>query len=1055
MSSPLKVYKASAGSGKTFTLAVEYIKLLINNPKAYRHILAVTFTNKATAEMKERILSQLYGISRSLESSAGYFAAIRASYPDLDDEQIRQRARTALEMMLNDYSHFRIQTIDAFFQTILRGLARELELSGDVVITLDSDKLLEEAVDLLITRLTPTSKERPWIVEYIDEHLSNNKSWHIGKAIKDFAKNILSEEYQERGEKLRRQIDENNGTLLTEYRKTISGIENEIVAEASSCANRFFEIAASAGLGERDFFQTTKGVWGFFTRLKNGELIEPNSYVTTCQAAPEKLSKSSALSQSARNEIVELIASANDIREKNLAILNSCKLSVKRFHQLRLLNSIARMLKEENNRENRFLLAQTTFLLSKMITGNTSFIFEKIGGEIHHIFIDEFQDTSALQWKNFKVLLHDVISRNNRSLIVGDVKQSIYRWRNSDWSILNNLEKEFPGYGIKPDTLKVNRRSERGIIEFNNSLFTSAAASISNDYTAELGESGEELTRAYSDVAQEILPEKPQRGYVEVRMVKEGESSFEESVYDELMKSLRTLMKEKGVAPSDITILVRKNKEIAPIAERFGKEFPEYAITSDDAYLLSSSRAINMLVAALRYISNPDDRVNLAYLAACYSTVIKGQEYNLSELTGACPLPPEGLADEREELRKKPLYELLEKLINMLHLYSLKEENDYIYSFLDHAAAFLRERPATIEEFLEHWDDELNEKSIPAGESGGVRILSIHKSKGLEFHTVIIPFCTWELTGGGHVNTIWCAPSVEPFNMLSLLPIDFQKNMRDSIYKAEYNHEHLYQLVDNLNLLYVACTRAGKNLIIFSDAGGGRGDTLSKRLPVWLGKLDLPDSEYNADEGHFTYGEVVPSRTKAERSDDNPYTEKATNCGQRFVSYDNKLSFKQSRSLKRFLAQEKSEQKILDYIARGELLHELLSRLRTRNDLSRQVKKMRLEGLIATDKDCAGIEKLMQRALSHPTASDWFSGKYRLYNECTIIDSSGSNEEIRRPDRVMVDGNSAIVVDFKFGKANSEYNEQVKNYMLLLKKMGYTDVKGYLWYVYNNNIEEV
>ncbi len=1056
MDLPLKVYKASAGSGKTFTLAVEYIKLLVANPLSYKHILAVTFTNKATAEMKERILSQLYGISHSLPSSDSYFNIVRAAFPKFSGEEVRERAGKALKMMLHDYSHFRVQTIDAFFQTVLRGLARELELSGDVAITLDSDKLLEEAVDMLIKRLTPTSKEMLWLVEYIEEHLSNDKNWRIGETIKEFAKNILSEVYQEQGEELRLQIDANNGALLADYRKTINSIEREILDAAEKCAERFFAIAEGSGLAVDDFFQKKSGLWGYFTKLKNGDFPLANSYVNSCVQSPEKMSKSAALSDVSRQEIVSLVEQATSMRERNLPILNSCRLSIQRFHQLRLLNSIAKILREENNRENRFLLAQTTYLLGKMITGSTSFIFEKIGAEIHHIFIDEFQDTSSLQWKNFKVLLHDAVSRGDMCLIVGDVKQSIYRWRNSDWSILNNLEKEFPGYPVKADTLKVNRRSERRVIDFNNRLFAAAARQISEQYTHELGESGEELVRAYSDVEQEILPEKPQSGYVEVRMIDKGEDTFEESVYKQLVDTLDTLLNKKGVKPSDVTILVRKNREIAPIAQLFGEHFPDYSITSDEAYQLSTSTALNILIAALRYISVPEDRINIAYLVSRYLFAVKNECIDITETTTATDMEkllPHEFLQQMDALSRKPVYEILEQLIQILQLYTIKGEEAYIFSFLDHAARFLKDNPAAIEDFIIYWDEEIGKKSIPAGESDGVRILSIHKSKGLEFHTVIIPFCTWELTGGGHRNILWCKPDTLPFDEISLLPVDYQGSMLDSIYKKDYNHEYLYQLVDNLNLLYVACTRAGKNLIIFSDKSGGRGDTISKRLPALLECIAAEDAVFDDEEQIFTYGEVVPSRTKEKRESDNPFTIIPASMVQKFASYDNKLSFKQSRNLTRFLAREKEEKKTLDYIARGELLHELLSKLRTGDELERQIKKMRLQGIVSTDAESRNIEKLIGKALNNPLAKEWFSGKYKLYNECTIL--YNGEEKDYRPDRVMVSGDKAIVVDFKFGTPRPEYPAQVQKYMSLLLRMGYTDVTGYLWYIYNNKIEEV
>ena len=1056
MEAPLKIYRASAGSGKTFTLAVEYIKLLVAAPTAYKHILAVTFTNKATAEMKERILSQLFGISHSLPSSDSYFNAVRSSFPTLCDEEIRTRTHTALEMMLHDYSHFRIQTIDAFFQTILRSLSRELELSGDVSISLDGDKLLEEAVDLLITKLTPTSKEMAWLVEYIEEHLSNNKSWHISNAIKDFAKNILSEVYQEKGEELRKQIDDGGDTVLADYRKTLHSIEKEILSGAKECAERFFAIASEAGIGMDGFYQKNKGVWGYFTKLANGEFPLPNSYVNTCVQMPEKLSTSKNLGAEARNLIVSLIDESEEMRKQNQPILNSCRLSLKRFHQLRLLNSIAKILQEEINNENRFLLAQTTFLLSKMITGNTSFIFEKSSNEIRHLFIDEFQDTSALQWKNFKVLMDEIISRGNRSLIVGDVKQSIYRWRNSDWSILNNLEKQFPERMLDIITLKANRRSEHNIINFNNKFFTIAAKKISEQYTKELGKSGEELLRAYSDVEQEILTATC-KGYVEVKMIDDSNDGYEANVYNRLIETLDNLINHKQVAPSDITILVRYNKEIPHIAEIFAQHFPGHTITSDDAYQLCNSTALQILIAALRHISTPDDKINALLLANLHSQAIKSEKINYDKIIHKEPqtLLPEEFTSQIENLRKKPVYELLEQLIVTLELSKIEDEEAYIYSFLDNAAKFLKENPADIEEFIAHWDEELYEKSIPAGESNGVRILSIHKSKGLEFHTVIIPFCTWELTGSRRINTLWCKPTVEPFKEISLLPIDLQNSMLDSIYKEDYNHEYLYQLVDNLNLLYVACTRAGNNLIIFSDAKGGRGDTISKRLPTFLEEITIDGAHFDKEEGSFTYGNIVPSHAEEKKRNDNPFTQQPEGEIQKFISFDNKLTFKQSKNLARFLAKEKSEQKALDYMARGELLHELLSRLRTGNELKRELKKMLLEGIIATQKESDNIEKLITKALDNPQAAEWFSGRYKLYNECTILCKEKEKTTTKRPDRVMIDGENAIVVDFKFGTPHPEHIEQVKSYMELLGKMSYTNVTGYLWYVYKNDIKKV
>ena len=294
MNKTLYIYRASAGSGKTFTLALEYIKLLIANPENYRHILAVTFTNKATSEMKERIMSKLYGIANRLPSSDDYTEKLLTTFPNLSREEIIERAETALEMLLHDYGHFRIQTIDAFFQTILRGLAKELGLSNDMEISINGTKFLHDAVDILIKQLKPTSEQMSWLVEYIEEHLENDKSWKIRDSIKKFAENILKEEYQERGENLRQQIEENNGAQLAEYRKTLRKIEKEIIAKVKSIGNRFFEIANDAYLTDADFYKKKNGIYSFFRKLQNGELpeITPRGVAMTCMDNPQKIGES-------------------------------------------------------------------------------------------------------------------------------------------------------------------------------------------------------------------------------------------------------------------------------------------------------------------------------------------------------------------------------------------------------------------------------------------------------------------------------------------------------------------------------------------------------------------------------------------------------------------------------------------------------------------------------------------------------------------------------------------------------------------------------------------
>ncbi len=1061
MDKTLYIYRASAGSGKTFTLAVEYIKLLISNPTAYKHTLAVTFTNKATAEMKERILSQLYGIAHSLSSSQQYYEKIKTAYPEIDEKTLRNRAKTALHLLLHDYGHFRIQTIDSFFQSVLRGLAKELELSGNIEITIDNTQLLENTVDRLIQSLSPTSAEMGWIVEYIEEHLDNGKSWRVHKAIKSFAENILKEEYQERGDKLREQIDSNNGAILADYRRTIKKIENEITEQIKAIGLRFFEIAGAHALEANDFAGKSTGIWSHFTKLSKGTLanITEKSAAQKCIDDPSKVSKQ--LSAEQCEEIAGLLLKSKEMLDTEKKKLNSCKLSLARFHQLRLLNSIAKKLREENKRENRFLLEQTTYLLSRMIDNDTSFIFEKTGTEINNIFIDEFQDTSKLQWSCFKVLMHEIMSRGSFNLIVGDVKQSIYRWRNSDWNILNNIEKEFPQSLMQNynDNSKstTNYRSQRNIIEFNNALFRTAKEVIVSSYKDQLGTRLQDLEKAYSDVIQQIPAGKEQTGYAEVRIIDKGDNNITDEILQLLTSTLKRLIEEENVAPKDITILVRSRNSIPHIVSSFNKELPQYGIISDDAYKLSSSVALKTVIAAMRYIVQPDDTLNTIDLAINYNSHILKKELSQDDLLDAHEAYekylPQEFVKNANKLKEKPVNEIIEELIALFSLNKIENEEQYIYSFLDHTAQHIGSNGSNINDFLDAWNNEIGDKSIPSTIDNCVKIVTIHKSKGLEFHTVIIPFCTWKITGNPD-DFVWCSPKEEPFDMLSLLPINISKEMLASIYENEYNHELLFRLVDNLNLLYVACTRASHNLFIFSDAAGHM-NTISKIVNTAIEQISLDGANAYPDKQLLTYGTIMPSAPQKEKKQENPFTKTGKPQNQPFVSYANSMTSRQSHNLTRFLAQSTEEIKENEYMDTGELMHDIMSHLTTGTELSQELDKKQIEGLIASDKEKTAIKQLIEKALHNPQAQIWFSGKYELFNERSILYKSNDRHHVYRPDRVMISPDETIVVDFKFAKPQPRHIEQVQEYMNCLSLMGYKNIKGYLWYVYKNEIAEV
>ena len=1068
MSDNLKIYRASAGSGKTFTLALEYIKLLINNPGSYRNILAVTFTNKATAEMKERILSKLYGVANRLDDAKDYMQKIKEQMPHLSEEQIALKAQDALDQLLHDYGHFRIQTIDAFFQSVLRGLAKELDLNGDIEISLDDKELLSDAVDTYIKQLEPNSANIAQVVRYIEERLANGEQWRVSKDLKEFAKNITKEEYQQRGDKLREEIERDNGLLLKKFYNDITAERKSIKEKSKSLGEEFFRLAD--GYVATDFRGNESGIWGTFAKMSKGTVVEWTPTKAALASTPEKISSKCPNV----DKIANLIKEATPLYDKYL----NCELSLEHYHQLGMLNNIAATLKEENTRENRFLLAETTHLLSTMVAKNTTFIFEKIGTEIDHIFIDEFQDTSKLQWTCFKVLLEEVLARANFNLIVGDVKQSIYRWRNSDWNIMNNIgsyfrrdQYSFGNQDVKIDGVtykSTNYRSDRRIIEFNNALYRAAVNSISRSFSDKIDPAGmKEIEQAYNDVEQAVpqpspgKKEKPLEGYAEVRMVNKDDEceNFTEAAIKQLMQTLHHLIEEKNVAPGDIAILMRtKKKKMQMVVEAFNKEFPHLKIVSDEAYKLSSSLTVQLIISALRYIATPNDLVNVANMIRLYEKVINGTEQDFAGKVNNKieELIPEDFRNSLMRLKELPLYELIEQLLALLKVSEAKDEEAYVYTFLDNAAQYINSRSSDINKLLKAWDESINEKSIPAESVDSVRIMTIHKSKGLEFHTVIIPLCDWVLTGDSR-TLLWCEPTTQPYNTLSLLPINCKKEMKKSIFQKEYFNEYLYQVVDNLNILYVATTRAKSNLFIFTDGSNGRGENVSKLMNTVVENIThLQGSQYEKDK-LFSFGEIVSSKKgedkHKEEKKENPFEAKPDVKIQSFTYFDSKIAFRQSNDTERFLAHDKKAARQYEYIEDGKLMHLVMSGIATASDIVPTLNKLMIEGLIATMEQYDKIKNLVEKALLNGKAAGWFDGSYKLYNECSIL--GDSEKKSRRPDRVMIKGNEAIVVDYKFGKEYDDYGTQVKNYMNLLANIGYTDVKGYLWYVYKNHIEEV
>ena len=1112
MEEHLTVYRASAGSGKTFTLAVEYISLLVKDPENYQHILAVTFTNKATQEMKMRILSQLYGIANSLQSSQQYFNKVKEK-TNMPDAVIRNNARAALTLLIHRYNNFRILTIDAFFQQVLRNLAHELGQTANLRVDLNNEEITEKAVDQMIESLEKGQPVLQWISTYINNSIEDDNGWNIIGKIKTFGTNIFKDIYKAHEANLKEQLS--NADDFKVYETTLRKRRNDIRKTFNSKARSILNEIKNANLDIPSNYRS--GLYKYLTDsaiapltnkpLKAGVLKaneSPQNWTSSKCAKADKQQIQTLAAEVLSAQLSELIAYNND----NWNEFQSIQLTLSHLSELRLLHAIADAVDNLTKDTNRFMLSNTQALLKELIAdSDTPFIFERIGARLKHVMIDEFQDTSTIQWQNFQVLLANCMAQElSQNLIVGDIKQSVYRWRQGDWGILNNIEKSFAHQKIRLETLDYNYRSEKRIIDFNNAFWEQCVANTAKEVAQDDAEKAEIVQKAYEDVAQKTH-KTTENGFVKISLY--PSKSMKEAVLEELIETIKELFNNGygGKNQSKIAILVRSKSNIQDIVNALLQSFGnEINIVSDEAFRLDASLSVNIIVSAMHLLTHPDDVLTRGKLVKLYNQeVLKkpltdtdllvsinesnnidtknidkkerrklATEQQMAKLNSQ--LPPEYVAN-RELLLGLPIVDLVDKLFMLFGLDQLEGQSSYICTLYDTLNDFLKDHTADIDDFINEWENSLSSKTIQSDEIEGIRIMTIHKSKGLEFDNVIIPFCNWEMEKKG---TLWCETKNKPapYNKLPLLPIDFSRDkLIGTVFEDDYKEEHFQNIVDNLNLLYVAFTRASKNLFVFGLRQGKTTlDNIAKGTPpgnrsyaielalrqvseqLQGSSLSFPDDI--GSEIHFEYGTLVPETHEKEHAvADNPFLIKPDKHIVSIATYPQAATFKQSnKSIEFVKGEDVDPSDRTRYIKIGNVLHQLFSTIYTTADIPTRLNELEQQGIIYNDEiTSAQLRTRIEDAITNPQVQEWFSKRWQLYNECTILEYNKDTNEVEehRPDRVMTDGKEFVVVDFKFGKEREEYKKQVQQYMEILIRMGHKKVSGYLWYVVKNNVVEV
>lgn len=1068
----LTVAKASAGAGKTFLLAKTYINLLFAQKKGesgknpHRHILAVTFTVKATAEMKQRIIHELYLLASGKESA--YAAGLMQNY-NLLPGQVQERAKTILYDLLQDYSACMVNNIDAFFQQIIRSFAHELNLPGSYNLELDTEQIEQAAVDEFLFNLpaAPSDPSYRAVRQIVEDNLEENRAWNPTAQLYAISKELHTEAFQMHKHQLSGFL--HNKAALQDYRGRLFAVQADYENRLRGLEKQLNDYLATNGLQEEDF-------------SSGKTLFKPFHYKAESVFKDEKYEKLSATfravvgnpSKAVRKVDTHMLCHAEALRPLFAQLLDlltgeplrrflTAKIILQRFSLLPLLTDIRYYIDLGNQRLNRLPIAQANALLSDVIgsANDVPFVYEKVGVRLRNFLMDEFQDTSTMQWNNFLPLLRESLATDNANLIVGDVKQSIYRWRNSNYELLQSgVQHTFPMSSLQ--SLTDNWRSDCAVVNCNNTLLAGLAAAANESFNLRHNNPSsplhDRILSVYADVEQ--TPKKhAEQGYVQVSFFSSDSSAAAHALSNEEVLRIIADLQQRGASLGRIAILVRYTAgavEMATFLQANG-----IPVISAEGLLLSSSPAVQLLVAAMRHLSQPEDATCLLLFRHAFF-LCRGKHASSKALSQAlaCTATEPFSSSAWEELHSLtalPLYQMVQALETVL---ALQKSDPYVQAFNNVIFTYVQSRQADIFSFLDWWERHVSKLTLPPpADTDAVQILTIHKSKGLEFDHVIIPYFDWEMaekSSNSSANLLWVnMPSGFPSsadgetmeNFLPVVPVPFNDKLSCSLFASDYWQELQNLYIDNLNLAYVAFTRAKRELYVLVPSYIGAKGSLSSKSKGSIGALlhSVLSTQLQDDifcQGEKTHSENVPSTLK--NKTDKPPVMPAPAAAPLFGRLHLRL-----HRYSMFSAEHTAD--LGRQLDLGLVMHSLLQKVKHQGDEQRAIDELLQEGVVlpCQQQQLADEFRCFWQLVS---STNWFSAEAKILCEQEIL---LPNASVRRPDRLVFFGNHAVVIDYKFGNRRLPcYARQVQGYMQLLRQMGFT-VEGYLCYVTLGIIQSV
>ncbi|MEO8517115.1 MAG: UvrD-helicase domain-containing protein [Flavobacterium sp.] len=1039
------IYNASAGSGKTYTLVKEYLKIILKAKKddAYKNILAITFTNKAVYEMKSRIIDSLFDFSKDQPSEKSLNLMDDLSRETgLNQAQIIFKAQSIIKNIIHNYAAFDISTIDKFTHKVIRSFAFDLNLPITFDVSLDTENLLQEAVDAIVAQAGEDEVLTKLLIDFTMEKTDDDKSWDVSSEIMNTGRLILNENYREEILSLKdKTIPE-----FIQLKNKLVELCKQIEAENSESATEALNLIEHNGIDIKSF--SAGHFPNHLNSIKEGKFNSKNkTYHEPEDIKINKTARDSALIESIIPDLLNKLSVIYKKFEKK----NFYEAFLKNITPLSLLNTVSNELAKIQQDQNILSISEFNKLINEQIQNQPApFIYERLGEKYKHFFIDEFQDTSEMQWQNLIPLIDNSLSSEDLQgiqgslMIVGDPKQSIYRWRGGKAEQFIDLAKAKNPFSNKDKevfNLESNYRSYDAVIDFNNDFFKFLSRKFSNeDYQDLYGNQSFQKanTKKGGYVNISFVPKTENNDTAET----EEESTDKNEIY--LKTTLLTIEKvcREGFSYKEIVLLTRNNKHGVLLANYLTEN--EIPVISSESLLINASSEVQFILHLLRYLNDKKDIESLAnalyYLSQNLGISIETHDFIFEGIEHKEEnelekwLTTFGINFSFQGIRRKSLYEIAELLVSKC--INVKNNNAYVQYFLDIVLERDVKYQMSISDFLEYWEKNGHKLSIPSAEgSNAIRIMTIHKSKGLEFPVVIFPFAEENFSAPKR-EKMWLDSESDE--------LDFDKFLIDKSSKvADYgeNAATVYQqksqedLLDNINVLYVALTRAEEQLYVISGLKErNKAGDLPNNLASFFIQFLEDFKDFDENKLVYEFGNLKRiSKQKpeeAKRKNIQPVTS---------VIHPDAIKIAQREALMWGTRQQKA-------IEFGNILHEVLSYVKTKEDVSLALKKALENGLI-TENQKSEVEKTVKEIVFHSELVDFFDGNSKVFNEESIIKK---DVKTIKPDRVVVKDKDAYLLDYKTGAHQSKYEKQLAEYEMALQEMGYNVLKKALIYIGEN-----